>query len=99
MNPPEESFIFLLFQALYALKFVSDPDGHFAFLPVAPEAVRHETQRAIEYFNPYALEILRRQRQKGGVFAKLPDLTSAGDGAAVFVELHCNSEATGATWS
>ena len=58
------------------------------------EAVRSvvDCAAAIEYFNPYALEILRRQRQKGGVFAKLPDLTAAGDGAAVFVELHCEEE-------
>lgn len=59
------------------------------------EAVRQrlDCAAAIEYFNPYALEILRRQRRKGGVFAKLPDLAAAGDGAAVFVELHCEEEA------
>ncbi len=59
------------------------------------EAVRDQVDcaAAIEYFNPYALEILRAQRKKGGVFARLPDLALAGGGAAVFVELHCDGEA------
>ena len=59
------------------------------------EAVRQQADcaAAIEYFNPYALEILRVQRQRGGVFACLPDLAVAGGGAAVFVELHCAAEA------
>ena len=57
------------------------------------EAVREQVgcAAAIEYFNPYALDILRVQREKGGVFAKLPDLGLAGSGAAVFVELHCQT--------
>ena len=79
--------------------------GVTVFLPCEEDACRYaETVRAqvdcaaaIEYFNPYALEILRRQRQKGGVFAKLPDLGVAGDGAAVFVELHCGEEAEAMT--
>ena len=75
--------------------------GVTVFLPGEEDACRYaeavraqvDCAAAIEYFNPYALEILRRQRRKGGVFAKLPDLTAAGDGAAVFVELHCEEEA------
>ena len=57
------------------------------------EAVRAQVDcaAAIEYFNPGALDILRQRKAQGGVFATLPDLTMAGDGAAVFTELHCHT--------
>ena len=58
------------------------------------EAVREKVDcaAAIEYFNPGALDILRERKAQGGVFATLPDLTLAGSGAAVFTELHCNTQ-------
>ena len=56
------------------------------------EAVRSQVKcaAAIEYFDPGALDILRQRKAQGDVFATLPDLTVAGDGAAVFTELHCD---------
>ena len=58
------------------------------------EAVREtiDCAAAIEYFNPGALDILRERKAQGGVFATLPDLAVAGDGAAVFTELHCDTQ-------
>ena len=58
------------------------------------EAVREQIDcaAAIEYFNPGALDILRQRKAQGGVFATLPDLTVAGSGAAVFAELHCDTQ-------
>lgn len=58
------------------------------------EAVREKIDcaAAIEYFNPGALDILRARKAQGGVFATLPDLELAGSGAAVFTELHCDTQ-------
>lgn len=75
--------------------------GVTVFLPDEPAACRYaesvreqlDCAAAIEYFDPHALDILREQKRKGGVFARLPDLQAAGNGAAVFVELHCDSQA------
>ncbi|MBE6929101.1 MAG: FAD-binding oxidoreductase [Ruminococcaceae bacterium] len=76
--------------------------GVTVFLPDEPsacayaESVREQLNcaAAIEYFDPHALDILREQKKKGGVFARLPDLELAGKGSAVFVELHCDDEAS-----
>ena len=74
--------------------------GVTVFLPKEEAACRYaEAVRetincaaAIEYFNPGALDILRERKAQGGVFATLPDLALAGSGAAVFTELHCDTQ-------
>lgn len=46
---------------------------------------------SIEYFDPAALDILRRQRDNGTAFQALPYLPPAY-GCAVYTELHCDAE-------
>ncbi len=46
---------------------------------------------AIEYFDPCALDILRKQKAESTAFAGLPYLPEAY-GCAVYTELHCDSE-------
>ncbi|WP_346674724.1 FAD-binding oxidoreductase [Enorma phocaeensis] len=49
---------------------------------------------ALEYFDPAALDILRRAKASGTAFASLPDLPAEHDGAlcCLYVELHCADE-------
>lgn len=46
---------------------------------------------AVEFFNGDALRILRKQRQSGGVFARLPAVPERYE-AAIYAEIHSESE-------
>lgn len=46
---------------------------------------------SLEFFNGDALEILRRQREKGGVFAQIRPLPERWN-TAVYAELHCQDQ-------
>ena len=59
----------------------------------AVAAMKEELEEAasMEYFDGTALEILRRQKETGQAFAKLPEIPPKM-GAAVYIELHCQKE-------
>ncbi|WP_409969543.1 FAD-binding oxidoreductase [Bengtsoniella intestinalis] len=51
---------------------------------------------AVEYFDPFALAILRTQKQTGTAFKQLPEIPEHYN-ACVFCELHCDSPDTAQT--
>ncbi|MBR2834262.1 MAG: FAD-binding oxidoreductase [Coriobacteriales bacterium] len=55
--------------------------------------VRNEITHAaaLEFFDDHALDILRSQKEKGGLFASLPAIDPLAH-CCVYVDLHCNSE-------
>ena len=73
--------------------------GVTAFFPTQQAAVAYtglirglsDQIAAIEYFDPCALDILRRQKAENAAFAGLPFLPEAY-GCAVYTELHCEDE-------
>ncbi|MBO5653560.1 MAG: hypothetical protein J6S44_05045, partial [Clostridia bacterium] len=46
---------------------------------------------AVEYFDSYALDILRRQRAESQAFARLPHIKDTY-GCAIYTELHCDTD-------